>query len=188
MHHGAGGPNLGKDKPEEAAMSEEDQNRLLRGYEHMLRRLREMMADTDALTRPNLVDAIDTAEEEVVESGQLERDEADRIGGYLWRDLSAAAEPYRQVLEQAAEQSLEGDLDGATALAMAAKARWERQHQGTATVADHNPMDDVDRLFAQMEVYAKAQEAPHFAACCVELAQLLQATADAHRFSWWNVL
>ena len=73
-------------------MSEEDQNRLLRGYEQMLRRLREMMADTDALTRPNLADAIDTAKEEVVESGQLERDEADRIGGYLWRDLSAAAE------------------------------------------------------------------------------------------------
>lgn len=93
-----------------------------------------------------------------------------------------------QMLAQAAEQSLEGDLDGATALAMAAKARWERQHQGTATVADHNPMDDVDRLFAQMEVYAKAQEAPHFAACCAELAHLLQATADAHRFSWWNVL
>ena len=93
-----------------------------------------------------------------------------------------------QMLEQAAEQSLEGDLDGATALAMAAKARWERQRRGTATVADHNPMDDVDRLFAQMEVYAKAQEAPHFAACCVELAHLLQATADAHRFSWWNVL
>lgn len=93
-----------------------------------------------------------------------------------------------QMLAQAAEQSLEGDLDGATALAMAAKARWERQRRGTATVADHNPMDDVDRLFAQMEVYAKAQEAPHFAACCVELAHLLQATADAHRFSWWNVL
>lgn len=93
-----------------------------------------------------------------------------------------------QMLAQAAEQSLEGDLDGATALAMAAKARWERQRRGTATVADHNPMDDVDRLFAQMEVYAKAQEAPHFAACCAELAHLLQATADAHRFSWWNVL
>lgn len=93
-----------------------------------------------------------------------------------------------QMLEQAAEQSLAGDLDGATALAMAAKARWERQHHATAAVADHNPMDDVDRLFAQMEVYAKAQEAPHFAACCVELAHLLQATADAHRFSWWNLL
>ena len=93
-----------------------------------------------------------------------------------------------QMLEQAADKSLNGDMDGATALAMAAKARWERQHHGTATVADHNPMDEMDRLFVQMEVYAKTQEAPHFAACCAELAYLLQATADAHRFSWWNVL
>ena len=93
-----------------------------------------------------------------------------------------------QMLEQAADKSLDGDMEGATTLAMAAKVRWERQHHSTAAVADHNPMDDVDRLFAQMEVYAQAQEAPHFAACCTELAYLLQATADAHRFSWWNLL
>ena len=93
-----------------------------------------------------------------------------------------------QMLKEAADKSLSGDMDAAAGLAMAAKTRWERQHHGTAAVADHNPMDDVDRLFAQIEVYAKAQEAPHFAACCAELAHLLQATVDAHRFNWWNVL
>ena len=93
-----------------------------------------------------------------------------------------------QLLEEAADKSLSGDMQTATALATAAKSRWERQHHSTAAVADHNPMDDVDRLFAQVEVYAKAGEAPHFAACCAELAHLLKATADAHRLTWWDLL
>ena len=49
-------------------------------------------------------------------------------------------------------------------------------------------MDEVDALFAEMEIYARTGEQPHFAACCKELAQRLEAIADAHKFSWWNVL
>ena len=83
-----------------------------------------------------------------------------------------------QMLEQAADKSLDGDMEGAATLAMAAKVRWERQHHSTAAVADHNPMDDVDRLFAQMEVYAQAQEAPHFAACCISFLVGVTASID----------
>ena len=49
-------------------------------------------------------------------------------------------------------------------------------------------MDEVDALFAEMEIYAKTEEKPHFAAVCKELSQRIQAFADAHRFSWWNIL
>ncbi len=96
--------------------------------------------------------------------------------------------PTGALLEQAADQTLNGEFEQGVALGMEAKARWERQWNGTATVADHSPMDDVDALFAELEVYAKAGEEPHFAACCLELSKRLQAVADAHKFSWWNVL
>ena len=96
--------------------------------------------------------------------------------------------PTGALLEQAADQTLNGEFAQGVALGMEAKARWERQWNGTATVADHSPMDDVDALFAELEVYAKAGEEPHFAACCLELSKRLQAVADAHKFSWWNVL
>ena len=96
--------------------------------------------------------------------------------------------PTGELLEQAAQKALADDLAGGIALGTEAKARWETQWTLTAAIADHGPMDEVDSLFAEMEIYARTEEAPHFAACCKELAQRLQAIADAHRFSWWNVL
>ena len=96
--------------------------------------------------------------------------------------------PTGALLDQAAEAALAGNLEQGIALGFEAKQRWERQWNATAAIADHSPMDEVDALFAEMEVYARAGEQPHFAACCKELSQRLQAIADAHRFSWWNVL
>jgi len=96
--------------------------------------------------------------------------------------------PTEKLLAQAAEKTLAGDFDGAVALGMEAKNRWDKHWNGTATVADHSPMDDVDSLFAEMEIYAATEEKPHFAAVCQELSQRIQAVAGAHRFSWWNIL
>ena len=96
--------------------------------------------------------------------------------------------PACQLLNQAADLTLAGDFDGAVPLAMEAKSRWETAWNGTAVVADHGPMDDVDALFGEMEIYAKTGEQPHFAACCRELAQRVEAVSEAHRFSWWNLL
>ena len=96
--------------------------------------------------------------------------------------------PTGSLLEQAAEKTINGDFAEGIALGMEAKSRWQRQWNGTASIADHSPMDEVDALFAELEVYAQMGEAPHFAACCRELAGRLEAIADAHRFSWWNVL
>lgn len=87
-------------------MSEQDQNRLLRGYEQMLRRLREMMDQPDELTRPHLRDALETAKARTVETHELSPEEADRIGDYLRRDLEAAA----TYAAKAGDQDLSGWL------------------------------------------------------------------------------
>ena len=102
--------------------------------------------------------------------------------------INEAHLPTCQLLNQAAEKTLAGDFESAVPLGLEAKRRWEKQWDATAVVADHSPMDDVDALFSEMEIYAKAGEEPHFAACCLELAQRVQAVAEAHKFSWWNVL
>ena len=102
--------------------------------------------------------------------------------------VSNAHQPTSTMLEQAAEKTLSGDFAGGIALGTEAQQRWKCQWNGTASIADHSPMDEIDALFAEMEIYARTGEQPHFAACCKELAQRLEAIADAHRFSWWNVL
>ena len=102
--------------------------------------------------------------------------------------MDNAHTPACELLTQAADMTLAGEFDGAIPLAMEAKSRWEKSWNGTATVADHSPMDDVDALFAEMVTFAESGEEPHFASCCRELAKRVQAVAEAHRFSWWNVL
>lgn len=96
--------------------------------------------------------------------------------------------PTEKLLVQAAEKTLSGDFEEAVDLGLQAKSRWDSHWNRTAAVADHSPMDEVDALFAEMEVYAKTEEKPHFAACCQELSQRIRAFADAHRFRWWNIL
>ncbi len=106
--------------------------------------------------------------------------------------LSAAADkiclPTEELLEQAAERTLSGDFDGGIALGKEAQSQWQKQWNIIAAMADHEPMDEVDALFAEMEVYARADEQPHFAACCKQLARRIRSFADVHRFIWWNVL
>jgi len=109
--------------------------------------------------------------------------------GFLAADrMENAHGPTEDLLKQAADATLDGEFDRGVTLGMEAKRRWERHWNGTATLADHSPMDDVDALFAEMEIYAKTGEEPHFAACCLELSKRLKAMAEAHTFSWWNIL
>lgn len=110
------------------------------------------------------------------------------LGLVTMRAMDKAHLPTGELLEQAAEKTLQGEFEQAIALGAEAKSRWERQWNGTATVADHSPMDDVDALFGEMEIYARTGEEPHFAACCQELARRVKAMATAHCFSWWNIL
>ena len=106
--------------------------------------------------------------------------------------LSVAADkaclPTESLLDQAAERTLTGDFEGGIALGEEAKQRWQAHWNAIAAVADHETMDEVDALFAEMEIYAEAKEEPHFAAVCRELSRRIQAVAEAHRFSWWNIL
>lgn len=96
--------------------------------------------------------------------------------------------PAEQWLEQAAQRALEGNMEEAVGLARDAHQRWQQNWKRSASLADHNPMDEVDQLFAEMEVYAQAGDQEHFAACCAQLSKLVGSMADAHRFNWWNFL
>ncbi len=111
------------------------------------------------------------------------------IGGIVAAALMSSAHlPTAELLQQASEMTINGEFGEAVLLGLEAKDRWEQQWNGTASMADHGPMDEVDALFGELTVYAVTGEEPHFAACCAELAKRIEAVAEAHKFSWWNVL
>ena len=96
--------------------------------------------------------------------------------------------PTAEAFSQAAEAALEGNLSQGIALARQAKDRWLQFRRATASVADHTPMDEIEGLLAEAEVFAGAEDAEHFAACCAKLARLVQGIADAHSPDWENIL
>ena len=94
-------------------------------------------------------------------------------------------QPVAELLEQAAQAE---DLQSGVQLAQQAKEDWHKRWKAVAAVADHTPMDEIDTLFAEMEVYIREKEDVHFYACCSQLASLLRAVAEAHKLSWWNLM
>ena len=96
--------------------------------------------------------------------------------------------PLARQLQQAAQAAMAEDWPSALAQAGNARQSWvDRQHL-VAAFADHTPMDALEGLFAELEIYAQAREKEHFAATCVQLAQLAEAMADSHSPTWWNLL
>ena len=91
-------------------------------------------------------------------------------------------------LDAAAEAALAGNFQTAAVLAENAQSQWEDSWHRIASVADHAPMDEIDSLFAQLAVYARADNNDDFAAYCLRLSKLILAVGEAHTFNWWNLL
>lgn len=108
----------------------------------------------------------------------------------LWGNCAMARlnVPLRQDLETAAQTALSGDLAGAMYLAQTTKDTWDRHWHRVALLADHTPMDEIDKEFAQLLIYGQAGQVVPFAAHCAQLSELMEAVAESHAPTWWNLL
>ena len=111
------------------------------------------------------------------------------IGGIMSaRFMVCSNSPLEQTMDQAAELVLDDRWDQAERIRLEAQAQWQSRWHLAAAFADHAPMEEVDSLFAQLEVYARKRDQLGYAALCRELARELAAMGDAHVPSWWNLL
>ena len=101
--------------------------------------------------------------------------------------LDTVHEPISETLEQATEQIIAGDLDEGIRLSQQARQKWRSCWGVTALVIDHDPVEQIDALFAQMEVCGKAGFEEEFAAACASASALIRAVSNAHGFTWWNL-
>lgn len=91
-------------------------------------------------------------------------------------------------LDRAYRLATEERLSEAAALARDAYADWQACRNATAALADHTPMEEIDNLFRELEVYVQMDEPVHYAATCAQLSALLRAMGESHSISWWNLL
>lgn len=93
-----------------------------------------------------------------------------------------------QELAQAAEAALRGKWKEASTRSLHAKEQWEAYRHGTAAIADHEPMEEIDDLFSQMEIYLLTRQQIAFSACCASLSVQTNAIGEAHALNWWSLL
>ncbi len=110
------------------------------------------------------------------------------MGFWISNSMDNLHAPIAEALEKAAQQSMDGDMSGGVTLAQQAKQHWEKNWHRTASVADHSHMDEIDGLFAQMEVYSQTGQTVEFASYCARLAKLVEAVGEAHSLTWWNLM
>jgi len=97
-------------------------------------------------------------------------------------------EPMASAMERASELALEENWEQAARIARKTEENWEELWHFSACFADHGPMEEIDALFAQLEIYREAEDTLGFAAVCASLQTQLEAMGDAHELSWWNLL
>ena len=110
-------------------------------------------------------------------------------GGLLvaWHMDSSHREIARE-LEQAAACALAENWEEAREDAEDAREDWREHWHFSAAFADHEPMEEIDALFSQLEAYLTARDAVSFGAVCKELSRQVEAIGDAHGLNWWNLL
>ena len=102
--------------------------------------------------------------------------------------MDQAHQPVAQDIRQAGDLALKEQWGAAQAFAKRGQDRWGEKWPVTAAIADHEPMDEIDALFAQLDIYARAKDAQAYSTLCAHLASLLDAISQSHSFNWWNLM
>lgn len=97
-------------------------------------------------------------------------------------------ETFTESLEQASRSAMAGNWQDAGQQAAKGKEKWERYQRFWAAFTDHEPVEDMENLFSQLEVYQARQLEVDFAAVCQNLVNLAAAMDESHSLSWWSLL
>ena len=67
-----------------------------------------------------------------------------------------------------------------------AHQNWDKRSAIISGLSDHEPMDQIEGCFAQLEVFAQMQDAVSFSSSCRFLAKQLEALGKSHSLSLQN--
>lgn len=95
--------------------------------------------------------------------------------------------PPAEQLTRSAQLALEGNWNGARNDSEAARRSWERNRLLAAVLSEHSALDQIDSLFAQIQVFAATQEPNAYSSACMCLARLLEALGKSHSLNLHNL-
>ena len=91
-------------------------------------------------------------------------------------------------LEAASQLALAEDWAAATEKAEKSREMWDLSHRFFSASTDHEPIEEIQELFALLEIYAREHMAAEFSCVCQSLAHLGEAINESHNLHWWSIL
>ena len=107
--------------------------------------------------------------------------------GLLWGS-GVFFEELSQDLQQAGDFALAGNWQAAGEKVEKSREKWEAYRPFWASFTDHEPVEQMQNLFSQLELYRARQLEVEFAAVCRNLVHVAEAIDEAHGLRWWSVL
>ncbi len=101
--------------------------------------------------------------------------------GHVHRDLA-------QDLEEASLAALGEDWALAQNILSQCRIRWQACRGAVAAGASHEPIEQIDSLYAQLALYLDRRDSMGFALCCTTLQYQTQALGEAQAINWRNLL
>ena len=107
--------------------------------------------------------------------------------GLLWGS-SVFFKELSEDLQQAGDFALAGNWQAAGEKVEKSREKWEAYRPFWASFTDHEPVEQMQNLFSQLELYRARQLEVEFAAVCRNLVHVAEAIDEAHGLRWWSVL
>lgn len=101
--------------------------------------------------------------------------------------MSAIQKPIAGTVARAGVYASREDWTQAAAALITAQSAWEENRTFLAALADHQPLEDIEGLFARLESYAEEQDKTEFRAACQELNRRILAVKEAHEFNLGSI-
>ena len=103
----------------------------------------------------------------------------------VWSQLrmSAIQRPIAGTVSRAESYAAREEWTQAAAALLTAQSAWEEHRTLLAALADHQPLEDIECLFARLESCAQEQDKGEFRAACQELNRRILAVKEAQEFN-----
>lgn len=111
------------------------------------------------------------------------------LGGiWMGNALEQAHAQQTRDLQQARTAAMEENWNLAGAHLTRARKEWDQKRNVSSVLYRHDPLDQIDGLFAQLEAQLACRDRAGFCGNCALLAKNLQNLPQSHSFHWRNLL
>lgn len=109
-------------------------------------------------------------------------------GLFISGTLTDSQQQLQALVEEAKSLAHQGNMTAAEQAAQNAYALWRSRCHLLAAIADHEPLDSAEADFQALLAFGKEKDTEEFSASCARLAAGIEAIAQAHELTWWNIL